>query len=459
MGRFLGACGASGPLELEVLDESDVSVGRWSLSQPFVVVGRDPKADVTLSDEQVSVRHAYFQILDGRVFWVDLGSRVGVTWQGVTLPCGWLPPGGSIGIGPHRLRLAGPSLGDAVESWPNPLAVNRLVPSDRLSKVTLGFPDVTPGPVSWPPRRVLTLIGRSTRCQLKIPDETVSLFHCALLRTSQGVWVVDLLSRDGTRLNGALVRWGRLSDGDLLRISRYRMRVQYDEGSNPSEADLPALDRSIRGPSGEGLALPPLPLERFPALFPGASVPADAPSPLPSVAGRSSVGLTALEPTIGPILAEFGQMQRQMFDQFQQAMMMMFQMFGKMHQEQIGLVREELDRIRQLNQEIQELKTLLGSGTERARPASPAGRAVPHGPRLTKPTATGAASERPAPSRPGTNVPPPAAAKGPSSRAPIMDERAENVHDLLFKRMTELQDERQNRWQKLLSMVAGGAET
>jgi pSer/pThr/pTyr-binding forkhead associated (FHA) protein len=456
MGRFLEACGASGPLDLDVLDGSGVVLGRWSLSQPFAIIGRDPRADLTLGDEGVSVRHAYLQILDGRVFWMDLESRGGVTWEGVSLPCGWLPPGREIGIGPYRVRLAGPRPGEPLPPWPNPLSVNRLASEERLAKVTLEFPDVKPGPVCWPPRRVLTLIGRSGRCQLKIPDEAVSLFHCTLLRTRQGVWVVDLLSREGTRLNGALVRWARLSDGDQLRVSRYRMDVCYDGGSSPSEADLPTLGRpAVAAGANADVALPPLPREAFPALFP---VPAgeNRPAPLPSLAGCSAEQQAAVEPVVGAILAEFSQMQRQMFDQFQQAMMMMFQMFGSMHRDQMGLVREELDRIRQLTQEIQALKAQIGSGAAAGDPgqagASPRTRAaVPHGPHLPPPTH----SSPPPGERPAA---PAAAARSAPGHAPIMDERAENVHDLLFKRMSELQDERQNRWQKLLSLVTGGVE-
>ena len=46
-----------------------------------------------------------------------------------------------------------------------------------------------------------------------------------------------------------------------------------------------------------------------------------------------------------PLVNQFGVIQQQMFDQFQQAMAMMLQMFGTMHREQMEVIREEMDRL------------------------------------------------------------------------------------------------------------------
>ena len=50
------------------------------------------------------------------------------------------------------------------------------------------------------------------------------------------------------------------------------------------------------------------------------------------------------ESMLVPLVNQFGLMQQQMFDQFQQAMAMMVQMFGTMHREQMEVIRAELDR-------------------------------------------------------------------------------------------------------------------
>ena len=48
------------------------------------------------------------------------------------------------------------------------------------------------------------------------------------------------------------------------------------------------------------------------------------------------------ESMLVPLVNQFGLMQQQMFDQFQQAMAMMVQMFGTMHRDQMEVIRAEL---------------------------------------------------------------------------------------------------------------------
>ena len=65
-----------------------------------------------------------------------------------------------------------------------------------------------------------------------------------------------------------------------------------------------------------------------------------------------------------PLVNQFGLMQQQMFDQFQQAMAMMVQMFGKMHRDQMEVIRAELDRLHDLTEEFHALKTELAQRTQ-----------------------------------------------------------------------------------------------
>ena len=58
------------------------------------------------------------------------------------------------------------------------------------------------------------------------------------------------------------------------------------------------------------------------------------------------------ESMLVPMVNQFGLMQQQMFDQFQQAMAMMVQMFGTMHRDQMEVIRAELDRLHELTDEF-----------------------------------------------------------------------------------------------------------
>src|SRR5262249_60601480 len=59
---------------------------------------------------------------------------------------------------------------------------------------------------------ILTLVGRDEACKLRLDDRNVSSFHCALVQTVEGLWIVDLLGKDGVVVDGRRVRWARLDD-------------------------------------------------------------------------------------------------------------------------------------------------------------------------------------------------------------------------------------------------------
>ena len=81
------------------------------------------------------------------------------------------------------------------------------------------------------------------------------------------------------------------------------------------------------------------------------------------------------ESMLVPVINQFGVMQQQMFDQFQQAMAMMLQMFGTMHREQMEVIRGELDQLHDLTEEFHSLRNELAIRTQKEdeMPTSPAG--------------------------------------------------------------------------------------
>jgi FHA domain/Zinc-ribbon containing domain len=69
-----------------------------------------------------------------------------------------------------------------------------------------------------------TRIGRSAAADIRLDDPSVSRRH-ALIVSEQpdSLRVLDDRSLNGVFLNGAVVEWGRLEDGDELAIGRYRL--------------------------------------------------------------------------------------------------------------------------------------------------------------------------------------------------------------------------------------------
>ncbi|MBX6312809.1 MAG: FHA domain-containing protein, partial [Isosphaeraceae bacterium] len=336
---FLSACGLRGALRLGLEGYGDAEIECRLLPQPFAVVGRAPGVDLRLEHPVISRRHAYLQVIAGRLFCVDLRSRTGTHWEEGARPMGWLGRGEAIRIGPYRLRYLDDDAGEGVEPPPprgelSALASLAFEPA-ALTEGTLEFLDREPAlePTLWPIHRPVVLLGRSLYCAVQLSGAEVSRFHCSLVRTPQGIWVVDLLGRGGTLVNGEPGRSIRLADGDVLQVGSHRLRLWYGP---------PAARRS-------------------PHLAPLAG-PAAAE---PELATRPEVGVLlngrpeVTDALLGPLLSELGRMQQQMADQYQQALLTMFRLFSNMHQEQMALIREELAQIQRLTEQQQALQAEL----------------------------------------------------------------------------------------------------
>lgn len=65
------------------------------------------------------------------------------------------------------------------------------------------------------------LIGRAAHCDIALEEPSVSREHARLTREDDNAWhVANLLSSNGTFVNGARVSRARLQPGDHLRIGR-----------------------------------------------------------------------------------------------------------------------------------------------------------------------------------------------------------------------------------------------
>jgi pSer/pThr/pTyr-binding forkhead associated (FHA) protein len=71
-----------------------------------------------------------------------------------------------------------------------------------------------------------TRIGRSAAADIRLDDPSVSRRHALIVSEQpQALRVLDDRSLNGVHLNGEVVEWARLSDGDELAIGRYRLFV------------------------------------------------------------------------------------------------------------------------------------------------------------------------------------------------------------------------------------------
>jgi pSer/pThr/pTyr-binding forkhead associated (FHA) protein len=491
---FRNACGLSVPLALEckAANGSSVASATHVFEFPFVLIGRDRKSDLLLDNAQISRRHAFLQALDGRVLVVDLESRTGVTWEGEDAPRsrGWLEEDRFIQVGPYRIRRVCRSASEYQQSQlfapssPSQPAENGV---GSIPRAALELPiRIGTLPSLWSLDEQVVLVGRSEHCDLVLTDGSVSLFHAAFVSTTSGLWVVDLLAREGVHVNGERVRWAWLAQDDSIRLGSFTFRLHYETPPDRiSRSDVPLV-------AGAGVALEPgtaLAVRIAPQSDPQAL------ALRPRARSPVRIKTTGLSQSLerSPLIASswapwepsvpfdsnrtaMWQQQMQLMESFHHDMTLMVQMFAAMHREHLASVRHELDMYQQLTGELRELQAKLarGSATPGARATRRTGRPSQEHPsdrrlnleerdhKSVSPDPSNASS-RPGPASPGPEEnssrrpsgPRSALGQMPAASAGSGDGEASQIHAVLSERIAELQRERQGYWQRILSALHG----
>ena len=336
--------------------------------------------------------------------------------------------------------------------------------------------------------RVMSLVGSASGCKLRLADPSVSRFHATLVRTPAGLWVVNMLGASGIAVNSVPVRFSHLEDGDILEIGRYHIRVQsgchgQDTGS-PSAGSRSLSTLQLQNSDPNRLKIPDWAAAAM-GFAPGPGNPQGAETPLLAQTISPSSRLEIMpsdgaypvkpsqsdstESMLVPLVNQFGLMQQQMFDQFQQAMSMLVQMFGKMHRDQMDVIRAELDRLHELTEELQSLKDELGKRAQaQSQPVSSelgANRAVsdPSGSRRrdlftgSSPLEAPPSQTQVTPARRTSEQHQPAGSRsqpGPGDSGTGADTDKDTII-WLHQRIMSIQSERETRWQKILKFLPG----
>ena len=184
------------------LTASVLHAGRRIALDDELTLGRADDNDVVLADERASRHHARIRRRDGRFAIDDLGSRHGTYLNGERLggESRALERGDSIEIGSQRLRFL-----DGQETR---------VASGELLVIAI--------------QRVFfegecLSIGRDPANDVVLTDPNVSRFHAELVRDGDAIELIDMGSRNGTRLDGEPVTRHRLETGSEIGIGPYRL--------------------------------------------------------------------------------------------------------------------------------------------------------------------------------------------------------------------------------------------
>jgi len=70
------------------------------------------------------------------------------------------------------------------------------------------------------------VVGRVDECEIQLNDPNVSRRHAEFRRDGDSIFVIDLHSTNGTKVNGMVIRQHRLSDGDVIMIGGTPLRFE-----------------------------------------------------------------------------------------------------------------------------------------------------------------------------------------------------------------------------------------
>jgi pSer/pThr/pTyr-binding forkhead associated (FHA) protein len=110
----------------------------------------------------------------------------------------------------------------AAQEGQEPPLETPLVPPGARVRIERGFYEGLEVPID----RDWLVIGRGRGADLVLAEATISRTHAAVgFDESEGFFVQDLGSTNGTLVNGARHQRARLADGDEIQMGRLRLRV------------------------------------------------------------------------------------------------------------------------------------------------------------------------------------------------------------------------------------------
>lgn len=230
---------AAAPLELTFGGDEHISIGR------------DPKSRLQLPDASVSLRHALIRPTEAGYSLIDENSTNGTFLNATRLVPGaakLLNDGDRIHVGRAQLsiRFRTPSTAPKAAFSTQDIALAMVqgaliqsgsVVAPRLS--VLDGPDRGRELVLRDERSYL--LGRDEDVDLKLSDEDASRRHTRVVRRGSRLWVIDLGSKNGTRLEGRRLRpniaeaW---TDMGVLELGNNRLGID-----DPVSSALRSLER------------------------------------------------------------------------------------------------------------------------------------------------------------------------------------------------------------------------
>ena len=215
-------------------------------------IGRRPDLELPLPYRALSGLHARLVRIDDRWHVEDLGSTNGTRVDGEKLVAHQpraIAPGAQITLGQITFAFDGPVA--AVVGAEGTATIARRLVSDLFAAspemamptvaIVAGVPAKAALRLESIDRRYL--VGRGETCDLQLVSDEISREHAEVVRLWDGVVVKDLGSKNGVRVNDALItERRRLHDGDRVQIGPAVLRL-----SDPADRYLRDFEARASG--------------------------------------------------------------------------------------------------------------------------------------------------------------------------------------------------------------------
>jgi pSer/pThr/pTyr-binding forkhead associated (FHA) protein len=272
---------------------------RLALKRQVATLGRDEDCDIWIDDDMASRHHAELVYHQGKVYLTDCDSLNGtllnekrmrgtmIVEAGNLIQIGekcfsFILADAQLAIAEHSDPLAHHLWRSSLDSLtgnskvlPGTFSSEKSFPShvhtDETAEIDYNMPQLPPthpggaliirdgalANQSFLLDRAVISVGRGLECDIVIDDTSISRRHVQFLRQPDGDYVQDLGSRNGTQVNGELLRTPRLLlIGDTIMVGN--IRLEY--AALPTAHTIP-ISRVIAPQSFSGLVNGPTPLK------------------------------------------------------------------------------------------------------------------------------------------------------------------------------------------------------
>ena len=231
--------------------------GEWqelSLNKNHMIIGRYQDSDIVLEDKEVSIYHVRLSLEKGGIFLTDLNSATGTWINGERIPTRKripLPPGQCFTISKYTFVVKITKSVEALSSEEAAItAPSRYMLCHRMGENPWQ---------EYPLKGQDVVLGRARDSDLFLDDKEVSRHHARIQARSDGIWLTDLGSTNGTQIEGNPLLPRKpmlLQTGQSFTIGPFLLKVRARLPENIQTAKSAVATTMIASSMPQDLAAP-----------------------------------------------------------------------------------------------------------------------------------------------------------------------------------------------------------